>query len=629
MTWQNTQAKQLFQMDAKGNLRQVSMGAANNPSKGKGKGKGDQNHKDPEGYQRVGGNGWKCADPECLADRRTKLNRGAMYNQAACKECGYCQTPKGAADAAAVRMTAEQTASAALIASKKAKAAAGTNQQTAADQPLSPTRRQKKNAARAAKEQAATSTGGAPPPPSAPQNQRQNTPQHPQQQPSGAPSAGGMAVSIDVEMTEVTSKRHMAFDVKKMEDWDLIAPLANKIQASLAKGVMPKAREQLLTIKERVEKLLADDPEATAGQTLADATARVEWLQKAHDFPPPGQNSEKWMANSKEELEKAKAALTKLQKRPTDAASSAAALKSGKSRYLLAVAKTKATVEAAQKSTIQHAQERKEDRAKARRQIDELEAAEEKELKDFLEVHRLRGLQRTQVQDEMIAELDARIAEVDTAEDTVAPDPKPAAEAQAAKAQGETDQTTIAQLAEQLKALQEQMQRANEETNKLRQEALVHQKQENAMRRYLLVVPVADQDLPEVVLPPQEDTGRLYYLQLHLLLSTWHSRGCVPFQEYHLREQFPDKAVLAGCVDTLLGSQARLWHQGDKGCPDSELIMPNQMAMVLLRQLEQVLPLESCEGTDTDDVERMTKRAMESYDAMVLNAKRLKLAAHA
>ena len=230
----------------------------------------------------------------------------------------------------------------------------------------------------------------------------------------------------------------------------------------------------------------------------------------------------------------------------------------------------------------------------------------------------------------MVQELDRRIAEVTEEDSEEFKDvPKEADPLKPAPGPTPDAMDQIQKLADQLKTLQGQMQRADEETNKLRQEALVHQKQENAMRRYLLVVPVADQDLPEVVLPPQEDACRLYYLQLHLLLATWHSRGCVPFQEYHLREQFPDKAVLAGCVETLLGSQARLWHQGDKGCPDSELIMPNQMAMVILRQLEKVLPLDSSEGTDAEDVERLAKRAVESYDAMVSNAKRLKLAAHA
>ena len=52
--------------------------------------------------------------------------------------------------------------------------------------------------------------------------------------------------------------------------------------------------------------------------------------------------------------------------------------------------------------------------------------------------------------------------------------------------------------------------------------------------------------------------------------------------------------------------------------------MPNQMAMVLYRQLQQVLPTtEQCED-DAADIERLTKRASETYTAMVANAKRYK-----
>jgi len=596
-------------------------------TKGKGKGKGKQPSV-TDGWQQQQG-GWTCQDRECIQDRKVR-GYAPMRNRAANTHCYHCGTDK--AVSLGSHLTDIQAASVALQEKKKQQAAAA---MTGAGQPSSPipppTRRQKRNAARAAKQQAAdASKVGAPPPPPATHQTKgkADTSQLPAPKSSDAQLGDGTAGSTDAVM-EDAAKKHMGLESKAVEDWDLITPLTNRIQTSLAKGIMPKERPQLQTVKERIEKLLAVNPEATAGQTLADATARVEWLQKAYDLPPPG-NSDKWVAETKEELDAAKVTLAKLQKRPTDAASSAAALKSGKSRYLLAVAKTTATVEAAQKTTTQLAEERKELRAKARRQIEEMEAAEEKELKEFLEAHRLRGIQRAQEQEEMLAEFDSRIAEVDTtSEDVSTAQPNAAAEAelQAAKAEGAAAQTTVAQLAEQLKKLQEQVQKANEETTRLRNEAAWHQQQQDSMRRYLLVIPVADQELPEVELPPKEDERRLYYMQLHLLLSTWHSRGCVPFQEHYLREQFPDKHVLAGCLDTLLGPLARLWHQGVNA--DAEKIMPNQMAMVLLRQLSLVLPLTTDDGDDQADVERLTKRATESYDAMVIHAKRLKLSTRA
>jgi len=80
---------------------------------------------------------------------------------------------------------------------------------------------------------------------------------------------------------------------------------------------------------------------------------------------------------------------------------------------------------------------------------------------------------------------------------------------------------------------------------------------------------------------------------------------------------------LKGCVEAILGTQAAKWHQDVKGDPP-DLVMPNQMAMVLYRQLGQVLPIAEQSGDDAADIERLTKRASETYTAMVANAKRYK-----
>ena len=145
------------------------------------------------------------------------------------------------------------------------------------------------------------------------------------------------------------------------------------------------------------------------------------------------------------------------------------------------------------------------------------------------------------------------------------------------------------------------------------------------MARYLLTVPLADDALPEVVLPPQGDAQRVYYLQLHLLLQRWQDFGCAPFSEMHLREQFPDAHVLTGVLEALLGANCRTWHAGVNVQADAgELIMPNQMAMILLKQLTKVLPTEE-EQEDAEEAEKIAKRACEAYDCLMARTKRLKI----
>ena len=82
---------------------------------------------------------------------------------------------------------------------------------------------------------------------------------------------------------------------------------------------------------------------------------------------------------------------------------------------------------------------------------------------------------------------------------------------------------------------------------------------------------------------------------------------------------------MVGCVETLLGCYAKEWHK-HVSPTTPELIMPNQMAMVVLRQLEKVLPLsDSSKSDEATEIDRLTKRASETYAAMVDNAKRMKL----
>jgi len=616
-----------FELDNQGRLIQILPASGTAKGKGKGKGYMPQENEGQQGWQQQK-SGWTCKDHECVADRK-KRGLPPLLNRPNNTHCYHCGTEKSVSLGSA--LTEIQAASVALK-KKKAAAAAEAANPIPTDSSLSSsmTKRQRRNAKRAAakevKEQKPATQ--APPPPPNPPKQGQSSP---------VTSVGGTAVDgdkDDVIMTEV-EKKHMILEAEFVKELDLVEAVTEQVQQSLAKGTMPKPAHKMQSRKERLAKWMAH-PEATAKQSLEDAEAKVKKWREAKDFPPPGA-SDKWMADTAAGLAEAEAALAKLQKRPTDAASSVAALENCKTAFMLAVAKTKANVEAAQKNTEAQVKVRKDLIAKAREQLEKLEQAIDKEMQGFLEAHRLRGIQRSQQQDETIEDFDAEIAaakaldpaasvqtqatpaqqQVEAAEALVQ-----ATAAEAAAAKQKQDQT-IEQLAEQLKTLQQQMQQNQVETTKLREEASAFQSQQAAMRRYLMVVPVDEQELPEVVLPAQQEPARLYYMQLHLLLDHWQAQGCVPFTEVHLREQFPNHETLKSCVEAILGTQASKWHLEVRG-DSPDLVMPNQMAMVLYRQLQQVLPTtEQCED-DAADIERLTKRASETYTAMVANAKRYK-----
>ena len=372
---------------------------------------------------------------------------------------------------------------------------------------------------------------------------------------------------------------------------------------------MPQQKTQSRTVEEKIDQWLAENPEATAEQTLAEATERVAGLRKAYEFPPPGV-SEKWRRDTKEELDAQEVTLAKLQKKPTDAASSAAALRSCKARFELAMAKTNASVDAAQKNTEKEIAFRKEAISKARQQLEELEEEISRELKEFMEAHRLRGIDRSQEQQEMLAGFDARIAKVPVPTEA-------AAEEQPAGVKNPVESTGAAAVAAEASAMQAQLTALQAQMQSLISERNEHVRQQSALQRYLLVVPMDAAQLPDVTLPPDTEVSKLYYLQLYHLLSQWTTRGCFPFTEEHLRAEFPDADILKATITELLGTLTNKWHEGSPCCD----VIPNQFAMTLLRQLERVCASEESSVNGVDYQEK----AANSYLSLHASSKRLKL----
>ena len=144
-----------------------------------------------------------------------------------------------------------------------------------------------------------------------------------------------------------------------------------------------------------------------------------------------------------------------------------------------------------------------------------------------------------------------------------------------------------------------------------------HVRQQSALQRYLLVVPMDAAQLPDVTLPPDTEVSKLYYLQLYHLLSQWTTRGCFPFTEEHLRAEFPDADILKATITELLGTLTNKWHEGSPCCD----VIPNQFAMTLLRQLERVCASEESSVNGVDYQEK----AASSYLSLHASSKRLKL----
>jgi len=179
-----------------------------------------------------------------------------------------------------------------------------------------------------------------------------------------------------------------------------------------------------------------------------------------------------------------------------------------------------------------------------------------------------------------------------------------------------------AALQAQMQELQRKMEVMNKEAEAMKRERAAASAVKAKMQRYLSVVPVADAELPSPELPAVGEDARAGYLFLHYLLNHWQHRGCFPFTEGDLGKELGDNLSLENCITTLLGSQCRIWHQTVQSNADT--VIPNQMAMVLSRQLAQMCDLSN----DAElDVEEFKHKAEASYTTLHNSAKRHKMTA--
>jgi len=542
---------------------------------------------------------WTCHNPQCLNDRKQRLGKGPAVNAAAAKICHYCRVAgmtKAKADA-----IAEEAASHAFL--------EGT---APSEQPL--TRKQKRRAAAAAKAaQSPASATTTPLPPSQPQGVNVQAKPIPPPPPLTPPTGTTSAPASGEDGTN-SAQLHLAIPADKVEKMQFIAPLVEKMQASLKMSLLPKPRAKRKSVEDQIAACLEGQPDALAAQDLEQATIKRDYFKTMVDGLAPDASQPFRVACTKE-LEDAEAALAKLQKKPTAATSAAAAVDTARTKFRQDVVRRNARIKTAQDRTGEQRAARLAQIADAEAQLKMLK--EEVMAQETLheDAHVERAAERTTEEQEIAKGLDLKYAEASSK--TAGPDATmPAAPAAAA---GAPVADASAQLQAQLDAMKREM--AN-----MKKAAETTRVQEKQLTRYLRVEAIDESKLPEVTLPDAADDTHRYYWQLFYLLHTWQRLGCVPFTEDHLSAEFPDCAMLTGCIATLLGTYATAWHTGVE--PSGALIMPNQCALLLHRQLQRVCKLADSEAgasAESDPHPDLQEKAMTSYAALQDRAKRLRL----